>query len=154
MPGRFNIPGTHGTVGSAAKTVVQMKQGATPRSRPVLIGYVLGFNGTPADNAMLSDIVRCDATGAGTAGAAVTPTPMDAGDVASNLTGNEGFTAEPTTVGVTILEIPQHQRTTVVMQWAEENGAVLTGTASHSLLGRTLHASYTGACSATFSYRE
>lgn len=153
MAGRFTVPGTLNAVGASAKTVVQMKQGATVRTRPTLMGIILGFNGTPADNAMLSDVVRCDSTGAGTS-TSVTPAPTDAGDAATNLTGAENFTAEPTNVGVTLFEIPQHQRTTVVMQWAEENAFILTGTASHSIIARTLHASYTGAASATLSYRE
>lgn len=153
MAGRYTVPGTLAAVGSSAKTIVQMKQGATVRTRPTLIGYKLGFNGTPADNAMLSDIVRCDSTGAGTS-SAVTPSPVDPADVATNLSGAENFTAEPTNVGVTLDELPQHQRTTIVVQLAEENGFVLTGTASHSIIMRTLHASYSGAASGTLSYRE
>lgn len=153
MSALYTVPGTLAAVGAAAKTIVQMKQGAAVRTRPVLVEYLIGFNGTPADNAMLSDVVRCDATAAGTS-SAVTPAPKDAAQVASNLSGAENFTAEPTTVGVTLLEIPQHQRTTVALQWAEESGFTVTGTASFSIIGRTLHASYTGAASATMTYRE
>jgi hypothetical protein len=114
---------------------------------------MLGYNGTPADNAMLADLVRCDGTTAGTS-TAVTPSPMDAGDPATNLSSGENYSAEPTTIGVTLSEFPGHQRTTIFVQLAEENGWVLTGTASHKILLRTLHASYTGAASGTLYYRE
>lgn len=154
MVSRFTAPGTHNTVGSGAKTIISIVQPAAAVTRPIVRGIVLGFNGTPADNAFLSDLVRCSAVGAGTSTAAVTPTPHDPGDIASNLIAGEGYTAEPTTVGVTLEEFPQHQRTTIAFQWAEEDGYVLTGTASNKILLRTLHASYTGAVSGSIIYRE
>jgi hypothetical protein len=153
MAGRYKVPGTLAAVGAAAKTIAAIVQPATVRTRPTVIGLKLGFNGTPADNAMLSDMVRCDATTAGTT-TAVTPSPSDPADVASNLIANENYTVEPTTVGVTLAEWPQHQRTTILEQWDETVGDVLTGTASFKILVRTLHASYTGAASATITYRE
>lgn len=154
MPGRYTAPGTHNTVGAGAKTIISIVQSATVRTRPIVRGVVLGFNGTPADNAFLSDLVRCDGTTAGTSTAAVTPSPHDPSDPASNLIAGEGYTAEPTATGVTLEEFPQHQRTTVAFQWAEEDGYVLTGTASFKILLRTLHASYTGAVSGSIIYRE
>ena len=155
MPGRYTAPGTLTAVASGAKTIINIVQGATPRTRPIVFGVMLGYNGTPADNAMLADLVGMDATGAGSGGSAITPAPMDAGDPASNLTVTENFaTTEPTAVTRTLAEFPGHQRTTIFVQLAEENGWVLTGTASHKIGARTLHASYTGAASATLYYRE
>lgn len=150
MPGRYAAPGTLAAVGASLKTIVLVKQGATVRTRPTVVELILGFNGAPADNAFLSELRRITADGTGTA---VTPEPKDPADPASNLTAAENYTAEPT-AGTICMEIPQHQRTTVTLMWADESGWVIPNTANAGLALRTLHASYTGAASGTLGWRE
>lgn len=150
MPDFWNVPATLAAVGASLKTVGLIKQGATVRTRPSIVRFTLGFNGTPGDNAMLSELRKITADGTGSA---VTPEGTDSAAPASNLGAAENYTAEPTT-GNILFEMPQAQRTSWVEAFDLVDGPKLPNTANAGYALRTLHASYTGAASGKISYIE
>lgn len=146
----YTVPGTLAAVGSGLKGVAAAQQGATFRTQPTITRVSLGYNGTPADNAMLGEIRRTTTAGTSTA---VTPEPHNPSAPPSNLAGGENFTIEPTT-GNIVFEIPQAQRTTYLEAFDLIEGPMIAASNSNGISLRTLHASYTGAASGKLEYYE
>ena len=101
----------------------------------------MGNEGSPADQVSVYHIARVTTDGAGSA---VTPSPLDPGDRASQCTCLENHTTEPTyTSGGEILEIPLNHRAT--FRWvAAPGGEIVTPATDNNGLGlKAIHASVT-----------
>ena len=101
----------------------------------------MGNEGSPADQVTIYHIARVTTDGAGSA---VTPSPLDPGDRASQCTCLENHTTEPTyTSGGEILEIPLNHRAT--FRWvAAPGGEIVTPATDNNGLGlKAIHASVT-----------
>ena len=101
----------------------------------------MGNEGSPADQVTVYHIARVTTDGAGSA---VTPSPLDPGDRASQCTCLENHTTEPTyTSGGEILEIPLNHRAT--FRWvAAPGGEIITPATDNNGLGlKAIHASVT-----------
>ena len=101
----------------------------------------MGNEGSPADQVTVYHIARVTSDGAGSA---VTPSPLDPGDRASQCTCLENHTTEPTyTSGGEILEIPLNHRAT--FRWvAAPGGEIITPATDNNGLGlKAIHASVT-----------
>jgi len=101
----------------------------------------MGNEGSPADQVTIYHIARVTSDGAGSA---VTPSPLDPGDRASQCTCLENHTTEPTyTSGGEILEIPLNHRAT--FRWvAAPGGEIITPATDNNGLGlKAIHASVT-----------
>ena len=83
---------------NTAKTVAAVSTPSTRRAR--LVGFSVSFDSvTGTDNAVLCEIVRSDATTAGTA-TSRTPVAIDAAETAALCSGFVNYTAEPTVLTV------------------------------------------------------
>lgn len=83
---------------NTAKTVAAVSTAATRRAR--LVGVSVSFDSTTGtDNSVLCEIVRSDATTAGTA-TSRTPVPIDAAETAALCSGFVNYSAEPTVLTV------------------------------------------------------
>lgn len=83
---------------STAKTIAAVSTAATRRAR--LVGFSVSFDSTTGtDNSVLCEIVRSDATTAGTA-TSRTPVAVDAAETAALCSGFVNYTVEPTTYTV------------------------------------------------------
>ena len=99
MP-RYSIPiNTNITLtANTARTIIAVSTSATRRAR--LCGFEFGFDSVVGtDNSVLWEIVRSDATTAGTA-TSTTPVPVDQGETAALCSGFTAYTAEPTVLTV------------------------------------------------------
>lgn len=83
---------------ATAKTVAAVSTPASRRAK--LVGFSVSFNSTTSTNqSVLVEIIRTDATGAGTATSA-TPVPVDQAETAALCSGFVNYSAEPTTITV------------------------------------------------------
>jgi len=104
---------------------------ATRPRRLKLYDLIVGSEASPADNAFLYIVQRC--TSAGTL-SAVTPSPIDPGDAATESDAGENVTIEPTyTANLVMISLPLNQRAT--FRWVANPGAeiVTPATASNGL---------------------
>jgi len=109
--------------------------------RNVIYELWMGNEGSPADQVTVYHVARVTSDGAGSA---VTPSPLDPGDRASQCTCLENHTTEPTyTAGGEILEIPLNHRAT--FRWvAAPGGEIITPATDNNGLGlKAIHASVT-----------
>jgi hypothetical protein len=136
-------------VSSSYKTMLEMLGGTGGRLK--VFEMIWSCSGTPADNALVNDVIRITATGTGTA---VTPTPLDPADVAAAAACEEDSTAEPTTTGIALLEIPVNQRATV--RWVAREGSelVVAATANFGFAFRVKHGSYTAQSEVNVLHQE
>ena len=85
-------------VAATAKTIAAVSTAATRRAR--LVGVSISFDSTTGtDNSVLCEIVRSDATTAGSA-TSRTPVPIDAAETAALCAGFVSYGAEPTVLTV------------------------------------------------------
>lgn len=83
---------------ATAKTIAAVSTAATRRAR--LVGFSVSFDSTTGtDNSVLCEIVRSDATTAGTA-TSRTPVPIDAAETSALCSGFVNYTVEPTVLTV------------------------------------------------------
>jgi hypothetical protein len=102
--------------------------GATRPRRIKFYEYIFGSEASPADNAFLYIVQRC--TTAGTL-SAVTPSPLDPADAATESTAGENVTIEPTyTANLVLLAIGLNQRAT--FRWVAAPGSELVTPATAS----------------------
>ena len=109
--------------------------------RCVVYEMWFGNSGAPADQVTVYTIGRITADGTGSA---VTPSPLDAADRASQCTCLENHTAEPTyTSGGELLETPLNHRAT--FRWvAAPGGEFITPATDNNGVGmKAIHASAT-----------
>ena len=82
---------------------------------------VFGSEATPADNAFQYIVQRCTAAGTSSA---VTPSPLDPADAATEADSGENHTIEPTyTAGLVLLAVGLNQRAT--FRWVASPGGEL-----------------------------
>ncbi len=83
---------------NTAKTIAAVSTPSTRRAR--LVGFSVSFDSvTGTDNSVLCEIVRSDATSAGTA-TSRTPVAVDSAETAALSSGFVNYTAEPTVLTV------------------------------------------------------
>lgn len=111
----------------------------------------VSVGGTPvSDNVLQWLIQRFTADGTGTA---VTPTLIDSGAPAAQLSAKQGYTAEPT-YSTTLFDVAVHQRS--LWQWNSAPGKeIVIPAASGNGVGITpIHASYGGSAQAIAHWTE
>jgi hypothetical protein len=126
--------------------------GATTLRRAFIYDFVVGADGTPADNAMSVKLDR--QTTVGTATAAV-PAPLDTQDAAALITANVNHTAEPTVTSATqLVEMGFNQRSGI--RWVAPPGGelVVPATTTTGVGLRVLSPVYTGTVLATIHFFE
>lgn len=98
----------HQRTASTTQSLGSVTADATRPRRIRHFFMVLGSQGTPADAAFLWVIQRCTAAGTSTA---VTPEPLDPGDLATEQDAGEAHSVEPTyTSGKIVLDMPWNQK--------------------------------------------
>ncbi len=146
---RYSTPAFQDPVAATAKTQLELIGGTG--GRLWIYDYIVGANGTPADQPMVYDIIRVTATGTGTG---VTPSPLDPADVAAAALGEEDATVEPTTTGVPLIEIAANLRATYRWVAAPNSEIIVAATAGVGIAARVLSSGYTGAAQATVMHQE
>lgn len=94
-----NNVGTHQTVTSTYKTLIQVTAATALLRRGKLYDLTFGTIGTPADQSYEWDISRC--TSLGTGGSTPVPNPLDPADAACGTVCTVDVTAEPTITAAT-----------------------------------------------------
>ena len=139
---RYSASGTQTlqSSGSGDATALSFAAQSTAH-RNMVYELWFGNEGSPADQVTVYHVARITTDGSGSA---VTPSPLDPGDRASQCTCLENHTTEPTYAsGGEILEIPLNHRAT--FRWvAAPGGEIVTPATDNSGLGlKAIHASAT-----------
>lgn len=104
---------------------------ATRPRRLKFTDFIFGSEASAADNPFLYIVQRCTALGTSTA---VTPSPLDPADAATESDAGENHTIEPTyTAGLVLLAIALNQRATFRWVAAPYGELVTPATASNGL---------------------
>lgn len=146
------LAGTQQAISSSYKTLVEIHPATGALRRGKIKEIIIGFDGTPANNAITVDVSRT--TGAGTATAA-TPQALDPADPAALLVAGVNHTVEPTvTAGSSLLNIAVNQQATV--RWLADQGEELVMPATNlaGICIRVKSASYTGTAVCTVVFEE
>ena len=124
---------------------------ATRPRRLKFYDLMFGSEASPADNAFLYIVQRCTALGTSTA---VTPSPIDPADAATESDAGENHTIEPTyTANLVLLAIALNQRAT--FRWvAAPGGELVTPATASNGLGVQTPTSSAVAISATIHAAE
>ena len=131
------------------KTIAELLGAATVRWN--LYDILMGASGTPADNALVYDLIRITATGTGTT---VTGEPLDPGDPTALVLGEEDTTIEPTTAGIALIEIPVNLRASYRWIAAPGSEIVVAAVAGEGLAFRSESPAYIGQTEATLLEEE
>ena len=125
----YAIEGSHGT---AADTAVGLQSVAIARPHCYYVGISSETNS--ADNTDVYEVKLADGTGAGTS-TGVTPKPLNDGFAASDATGEQAYSAEPTTYdAVPMLKVGLNQK--LFFQWfAREGGELVVPAVANATLG-------------------
>jgi len=139
---RYSASGSQTLQSSASGDATALSFAAQSTAhRNIIYEMWFGNTGAPADQVTVYTIGRITADGTGSA---VTPTPLDAADRASQCTCLENHTAEPTyTSGGELLEMPLNHRAT--FRWvAAPGGEFITPATDNNGVGmKAIHASAT-----------
>lgn len=117
--GRYGAPTTKGTTSTTVGVSSIEAPGASMR-RVSIYELIFGSEATPADNVFKARLTRSTTASTGTA---VTPAPLDLADAAAVTLVKENLTAEGTTAGVELMEVPLNQRAT--FRWVAREGSEL-----------------------------
>lgn len=149
MGARYATAALQTPVESGFKTIAELLGGTGLRFR--LYDVLFGQSGTPADNAMVHDLIRITASGTGTA---IVPEKLDPADVAAVVTAKEDNTVEPTTTGIALIKVPLYEKAT--SRWVAAPGSeiVVAAVANEGLAWRVKAASYTAQAEATLLHEE
>lgn len=140
MSNRFGAFGNN-TLASSQDTALTIASNASIVQRNYIDEYILGDEGSPADNTVLWTIQRCTALGTNTL---VTGSKTDEADHVANALVGENHTAEPTyTAAEELAEFPLNTRAT--FRWvAPPRGELVSEAVAASGIGfGTLHGSAT-----------
>ena len=139
---RYSASGSQTLQSSASGDATALSFAAQSTAhRNIIYEMWFGNTGAPADQVTVYTIGRITADGTGSA---VTPSPLDAADRASQCTCLENHTAEPTyTSGGELLEMPLNHRAT--FRWvAAPGGEFITPATDNNGVGmKAIHASAT-----------
>jgi hypothetical protein len=139
---RYSASGSQTLQSSASGDATALSLAAQSTAhRNMVYELWFGNEGAPADQVTVYHIARVTTDGAGSA---VTPSPLDPADRASQCTCLENHTTEPTyTSGGEILEVPLNHRAT--FRWvAAPGGEIVTPATDNNGLGlKAIHASAT-----------
>lgn len=147
------LAGTEQVMATTFKTLIGVNASSgTAVRRGKLYDFLLGTDGTPADNAMRFDISRMTAAGTGTS---ATPNPLDPADAAALTVATVNYTAEPTVTAASSLFYDGiNQRASY--RWVAAPGSELVWPATN-LAGLAIRANspaYTGTATATVMFQE
>ena len=140
MAGRYGAFGNN-TLAAAADTALTVASNAAIVSRNYIYEYIVGDEGTPADNVVLYTVQRCTALGTNTL---VTASKLDEADKVAGALCGENHTVEPTyTAAEELAEFALNTRAT--FRWvAAPGGELVSEAVAASGIGwATLHASAT-----------
>jgi hypothetical protein len=152
MGARYAVTGNHAAVASSLATIVGIIGSASKRVR--IYDWMVGADGTPADNAMLYTLQLQDATTAGTS-TAVTPVALDAAEGGPDFTAAEDYTVEPTADdGIPAIELPINQRASYRWVAAPGGELILAATANIKYISEVSSPAYTGTAKATVHVEE
>ena len=145
--------GTPQAMSTSFKTLLNLSaSNAVQLSRAEINEFIMGVDGTPADQAMSWNVSRTSAIGTGTSS---TPVALDPADGATLMVGTVNHTGEPTVTGASgLLDIALNQRTT--HRWLAQPGQELI-VPSTNLAGICLRAKspgYTGVVTATLHFHH
>ena len=124
--GAYSVQGNR--TGSATLGVLSVEADDTRPRRGKLLEWDFGSEATAASNALLWTVDKVTAAGS-EAGSAVTPSPLNQGDAATEADALENHTVNPT-VGANLLAIPLNQLNT--FKWAATPGKEPTYSATAS----------------------
>ena len=146
---RYAFTGLQDTNTTTFKTIMELLGAATVRWN--LYDILMGASGTPADNALVYELIRLTATGTGTT---VTGEPLDPGDPTALVLGEENATIEPTLAGIALIELPVNLRASYRWVAAPGSEIVVAAVAGEGLMFRSKSAAYTGQTEATLFEEE
>ena len=135
---KYSASGTH-TLASGALTCLGITSNTSTVQRNSVYDLMFGNAGAPADHLSVWTVQRT--TVPGTAGSAVTPTPLDLADRAAQAVVGEAYSGEPTyTSAQEVMEVPLNHRAT--FRWvAAPGGEILCPATSGDGIGiHSLHA--------------
>lgn len=134
----------------ATETLITYQSATT--IKPQLLDIVIGCGVAPGDQATLFDLYRFTVDD-GTASAS-TPEPLDPDDPAALGVCQITHTAEPNTIGPTLLEIPLHQRATFRWVGAPGRGFIANNVATEGWGNRSVTATGTAVHNASWIWEE
>jgi hypothetical protein len=112
--------GTQQNIGTSAKAVLSLTAQTTGLRRARIYEVNCGADGTPADNPLIYDIIRC--TSIGTGGTNIATVALDPVDTAGTTVATGNQTTDPTPVaGAVVLTVPLNQRATY--RWVASPGS-------------------------------
>lgn len=142
-----NLTTTYKTLAS-----ITAATGATTLRRGKFYDFLMGADGTPADNVIVYKVDR--QTSVGTQSAVVAP-PLDAGDAAGLLVCGANTTIEPTVTAATqLIEIPVNQRASYRWVSAPDSELVIPATNVAGLGVRAKSPAYASTAVATVAFIE
>ena len=140
MANRYGAFGNN-TLASSADSALSVASNASIVNRNYIYEFIVGDEGTPADNVVLYTVQRCTALGTNTL---VTASKLDEADKVAGALCGENHSAEPTyTSAEELAEFPLNTRAT--FRWvAAPGGELVSEAVAASGIGwSTLHASAT-----------
>lgn len=129
-----------------------LAQDGTTQIRGGIYELIIGSEATPADNPFLWLVQRTSGSLGTSTGA--TANPLDEGDAAAILDGQENYTANPMTLGAVLMSIALNQRAT--FRWVAAPGSelILAATANNSIVVRATTAPGSVAASGTVMFNQ
>lgn len=143
------------TVAAGYKTALALKQPASQITRQRVYDILFSAQGTPADNALVWNVSRLTAAGAGTPGTTPAAALLDMGSPAASGITTINYSAEPTAYDATaLIENSLNQRAT--FRWVAAPGSefVVPNTTLVGLGARCKSAGYTGIAEVTMLFQE
>lgn len=146
------LAGTQQALAPTAKTILSLHTVTGSLRRLRIKEIVVGLDGSPANNAVIVDVVRTTAAGTATA---ATPNPLDPADPPALGVANVNHTVEPTVIaGSSILTVAMNQQAT--LRWvAPDSGDFVSPAVNlNGLAVRLRSPSYTGTAVVTVVFEE
>jgi hypothetical protein len=150
-----DLAGSQQALSSSYKTLVTAVANTTGPRRGKIYDFLIGTNGTPADNYLEWDVSRQTANGIASTFTNATPTALDPADVACNAWGGVNYTTEGTiTSASSVFYLGLNQRASY--RWVAAPGGELVwpATAWNGFALRAKSAVYTGTATGKVYFDE
>lgn len=133
--------GSQQNIGTSAKTVLTVTSQTTGNRRARIFEINCGADGTPADNPLTYDVIRCTSIGSG--GTNIVPPALDTADAVAIMVATGNQTGEPgVTSTAVMLTVPLNQRATYRWVASPGNEFVVPATATNGFAFRCLSPVY------------
>jgi hypothetical protein len=148
-----NLAGTKQAISTAYKTLIVAKAATATLTRALVYDFMVGTNGTPADNYMEFNLERQTADGTATA---ITPNPLDTTHRAAGTVAAANATAEGTIAALTssLFYIGLNQRASYRWVAAPGSELVIPATNLFGIAFRAQSGAYTGTATAQAYFEE